>query len=193
MPNTTPPTSPRRSLYEQQLREAETAINNLLNAIQQGILTRSTKERFEELEARRDDLETKLACKKLAKPKVRAEFMTFWLHRFRKLDVRQKDRVRLCHTCFVVRTVAALSIRRISLCPSSLSKNACISGSRSRVRAASGERSSAGRKGLLVPALLHARRFPREICRLFLHPITASGKMQKQMVDVSEAVFITGS
>ena len=29
-------------LYEQQLRETETAINNLLNAIQQGILTRST-------------------------------------------------------------------------------------------------------------------------------------------------------
>ena len=32
-------------LYEQQLRETETAINNLLNAIQQGILTRSTKDR----------------------------------------------------------------------------------------------------------------------------------------------------
>ena len=30
-------------LYEQQLREADTAISNLLNAIQQGILTRSTK------------------------------------------------------------------------------------------------------------------------------------------------------
>ena len=38
-------------LYEQQLREAETAISNLLNAIQQGILTRSTKERLEELDA----------------------------------------------------------------------------------------------------------------------------------------------
>ena len=78
-------------LYEQQLRETETAINNLLNAIQQGILTRSTKERLEQLEARRDDLEAKLACEKLAKPKVSAEFMTSWLHRFRKLDVRQKE------------------------------------------------------------------------------------------------------
>ena len=27
---------------------------------------------------------------KLAKPKISAEFMTFWLYRFRKLDVRQK-------------------------------------------------------------------------------------------------------
>ena len=88
-------------LYEQQLREAETAINNLLNAIQQGILTRSTKERLEELEARRDDLETKLACEKLARPKVSAEFMTFWLHRFRKLDVRQKEHRKMLIDTFI--------------------------------------------------------------------------------------------
>ena len=73
-------------LYEQQLREADTAIQNLLNAIQQGILTKSTKSRLEELEATKEELETKIACEKLAKPKVSAEFMTFWLHRFRKLD-----------------------------------------------------------------------------------------------------------
>ena len=78
-------------LYEQQIREADTAISNLLNAIQQGILTRSTKARLEELENRRDELENRLACEKLAKPKVSAEFITFWLHRFRKLDVRQKS------------------------------------------------------------------------------------------------------
>ena len=78
-------------LYEQQLRETDTAIQNLLNAIQQGILTKSTKGRLEELEATKEELETKIACEKLAKPKVSAEFMTFWLHRFRKLDVRQKS------------------------------------------------------------------------------------------------------
>ncbi len=88
-------------LYEQQLRETETAINNLLNAIQQGILTRSTKERLEELETRRDDLETKLACEKLAKPKINAEFMTFWLHRFRKLDVRQKSHRKMLIDTFI--------------------------------------------------------------------------------------------
>ena len=43
-----------------------------------------------ELENRRDELGNRLACEKLAKPKVSAEFMTFWLHRFRKLDVRQQ-------------------------------------------------------------------------------------------------------
>ena len=88
-------------LYEQQLREADTAISNLLNAIQQGILTRSTKERLEELENRRDELEAKLACEKLAKPKVSAEFMTFWLHRFRKLDVRQKSHRKMLIDAFI--------------------------------------------------------------------------------------------
>lgn len=78
-------------LYEQQLRETGIAIQTLLNAIQQGILTKSTKNRLEELEAVKEKLETKIDCEKLAKPKISAEFMTFWLHRFRKLDVRQKS------------------------------------------------------------------------------------------------------
>ena len=88
-------------LYEQQLREADTAISNLLNAIQQGVLTRSTKERLEELENRRDELENRLACEKLAKPKVSAEFMTFWLHRFRKLDVRQQSHRKMLIDAFI--------------------------------------------------------------------------------------------
>ncbi len=88
-------------LYEQQLREADTAISNLLNAIQQGILTRSTKARLEELENRRDELENRLACEKLAKPKVSAEFMTFWLHRFRKLDVRQQSHRKMLIDTFI--------------------------------------------------------------------------------------------
>ena len=88
-------------LYEQQLRETDIAIQNLLNAIQQGILTKSTKGRLEELEAVKEDLETKIACEKLAKPKVSAEFMTFWLHRFRKLDVRQKAHRKILIDTFI--------------------------------------------------------------------------------------------
>lgn len=88
-------------LYEQQLRETDTAIQNLLNAIQQGILTKSTKGRLEELEATKEELETKIAREKLAKPKVSAEFMTFWLHRFRKLDVRQKSHRKMLIDTFI--------------------------------------------------------------------------------------------
>ncbi len=88
-------------LYEQQLRETDIAIQNLLNAIQQGILTKSTKGRLEELEAAKEELETRIACEKLAKPKVSAEFMTFWLHRFRKLDVRQKAHRKMLIDTFI--------------------------------------------------------------------------------------------
>ena len=66
-------------LYEQQLLEANTGIKNLLNAIQQGILTPSTKGRLEELEANKEDLEIKIANENLIRPKVSAEFVTFWL------------------------------------------------------------------------------------------------------------------
>ena len=38
---------------------------------------------------------------KLAKPKVSAEFMTFWLHRFRKLDVRQKSHRKMLIDTFI--------------------------------------------------------------------------------------------
>ena len=86
-------------LYEQQLKEAETGINNLLNAIQQGILTPSTKSRLEELEATKEDLEIRIANEKLAKPKLTAEFVTMWLKRLRNLDMTKKEhRQRLIDT-----------------------------------------------------------------------------------------------
>ena len=78
-------------LYEKQLRDAESGIQNMLNAIQAGILTSSTKERLEQLEETKCELEARIAEEKLAKPKVTEEFIRFWLLRFRKLDMRLKD------------------------------------------------------------------------------------------------------
>ena len=78
-------------LYEKQLRDAESGIQNMLNAIQAGILTSSTKERLEQLEETKRELEARIAEEKLAKPKVTEEFIRFWLLRFRKLDMSLKD------------------------------------------------------------------------------------------------------
>jgi len=78
-------------LYEKQLRDAEAGIQNMLNAIQAGILTSSTKERLEQLEETKRELEARIAEEKLAKPKVTEEFIRFWLLRFRKLDMSLKD------------------------------------------------------------------------------------------------------
>ena len=43
-------------IYEKQLKETEVGITNMLNAIQMGILTSSTKERLEALEEQRKEL-----------------------------------------------------------------------------------------------------------------------------------------
>ena len=63
----------------------------MLNAIQAGILTSSTKERLEQLEETKRELEARIAEEKLAKPKVTEEFIRFWLLRFRKLDMSLKN------------------------------------------------------------------------------------------------------
>ena len=63
----------------------------MLNAIQAGILTSSTKERLEQLEETKREFETRIAEEKLAKPKIKEEFIRFWLLRFRKLDMSLKD------------------------------------------------------------------------------------------------------
>ena len=78
-------------LYEKQLRDAESGIQNMLNAIQAGILTSSTKERLEQLEETKRELEARIAEEKLAKPKVTEELIRFWLLRFRKLDMSLKN------------------------------------------------------------------------------------------------------
>ena len=66
-------------IYEKQLKETETGITNMLNAIQMGILTSSTKERLEALEEQRKELQARIAEERLAKPKMKEEFIRFWL------------------------------------------------------------------------------------------------------------------
>ena len=88
-------------LYEKELKDTEAAIDNMLNAIQQGIFNKSTKARLDELEAAKDELENMIACEKLAKPKITEEQMMFWLHRFRKLDVSKKEHRQMLIDTFV--------------------------------------------------------------------------------------------
>ena len=75
-------------LYEQQLRDVERNIENLLDAIQQGIFTKSTKTRLEELEATKEDLEIRIANEKITKPKVTEDHLKSYFYRFRGMDMR---------------------------------------------------------------------------------------------------------
>ena len=57
-------------VLRRQLIETEKGIENLVNAIQQGILTASTKQRLEELEKQKEELSLSIARAELQKPKV---------------------------------------------------------------------------------------------------------------------------
>lgn len=86
-------------LYEQQLRDVERGIENVLNAIQQGILTKSTKARLEDLEEAKADLEIRIANEKLAKPKISEDQFLHFLHKFQILDIsKPAHRQRLIDT-----------------------------------------------------------------------------------------------
>lgn len=79
-----------------QLEETARGIENLLNAIQQGILTTSTKARLEQLEETKAQLEISIAQAELEKPLLTRQQILFWLHRFRGIDIsKQAERQRL--------------------------------------------------------------------------------------------------
>ena len=78
-------------LLEKQMREVENGIENMLNAIQAGVLTNSTKSRLEKLEAQQKELEVRIAEEKIARPRLSENQVRFWLTRFRKLDLNVKS------------------------------------------------------------------------------------------------------
>ena len=77
-------------LLEKQLREVNKKLDNLMKAIEDGLYTRTTKERLEALEIQKDELIAKIADEKLKKPSFNEDFIRFWLMKFRKFDISQK-------------------------------------------------------------------------------------------------------
>ena len=78
-------------LLKQQLAETEKGIENMLNAIQQGIITKGTKERLDKLEQTKSDLEVRLLEEQINRPLLTREQISFWLYRFRNTDVTKQD------------------------------------------------------------------------------------------------------
>ena len=65
-----------------QLAETESSIGNILKAIEQGIFTPSTKQRLDELEARKEEILANIQTAELQKPKLTREQMTAWFGPF---------------------------------------------------------------------------------------------------------------
>jgi len=59
----------------------------MLNAIQQGIITSSTKRRMDELEQRKEDIEISIAKEKIAKTPLTKEQIFFWISKFKDGDI----------------------------------------------------------------------------------------------------------
>ena len=67
----------------QQLTGCEKAIDNMLNAIQMGVLTASTKERLEKLEMQREELKLSILQAQMARPRYTKEQVVSWISRFK--------------------------------------------------------------------------------------------------------------
>ena len=88
-------------IYEKQLRETETAIDNIVNAIMGGIASKALQAKLAQLEAAKEEILIRIDEEKLEKPKISADFMTFWLHKFRKLDVTKEAHRQMLVDTFV--------------------------------------------------------------------------------------------
>ena len=78
-------------LLRKQLADTNRGIENMLNAIQQGILTSSTKERLEALEKLREELKVSILQAELGHLKYSREDIIEWISRFKYGDPDNKE------------------------------------------------------------------------------------------------------
>ena len=78
-------------ILQKQYAEIQKSIDNMLNAIQQGIFTPSTKERLETLEREKSDLSVQIMKEEMSRPNLTKEQILFWIYRFRKLNPKRLE------------------------------------------------------------------------------------------------------
>ena len=74
-----------------QLTGVETKLNNLVEAITQGIYSSATKKALDELEERKRNLEIELFEAQMRNPVLTKEQILFALHNFRKIDISTQE------------------------------------------------------------------------------------------------------
>lgn len=73
--------------YEASLKDCKKRISNILDMMEQGIVTSSTKDRLLELEQYEKDLTDNIEREKMKKPSLSKERIIFWLESFKNGDV----------------------------------------------------------------------------------------------------------
>lgn len=70
-----------------ELKDVEKKIGNIMNAIEMGIITSTTKDRLMELEVQKGDLEDQIAREEIKKPSLTKERIMYWLLSFKNGDI----------------------------------------------------------------------------------------------------------
>ena len=83
--------NPAIQLLKQRLSETENALNNLLRAIEEGIITPTTKQRMIELEQTRDEIKLKLIKEEMKKPTITKEGLVLWLRHIQSMSLETKE------------------------------------------------------------------------------------------------------
>ena len=73
------------------LKDTNKKIKNLMSAIEQGIITATTKERLEELEQERLNIEGQIAREEMKKPLLSKERIVYWLTSFKSGDINDVE------------------------------------------------------------------------------------------------------
>ena len=88
-------------VLNKQLAEVSKSLNNVMKAIEAGIITETTKQRLEELEAQRAEIENNIAVERIKSPVLSREQIEFFLAQFRKTDVNDEQARQRLIDCFV--------------------------------------------------------------------------------------------
>ena len=72
------------------LKEVNGYIDNLLNAIQQGLFNALAKKRLDELEESKQEIETAIYSEQLQKPEITKDHIVFFITKFRKMNLNDK-------------------------------------------------------------------------------------------------------
>ena len=88
-------------MLRKQYADIQRGTDNLLNAIQQGIITSSTKQRLEDLEKQKNDISVQIIKEEMSKPLLTKEQILFWFHRFRKYNTRRLNHKRRLIDSFI--------------------------------------------------------------------------------------------
>ncbi len=85
-------------LLQRELADVENSLANVMNAIEQGIITSTTKNRMKELEDLKTDIEVKIAREEIQAQVLTKEQATFWLQRMADFDLANHDNKQLHQT-----------------------------------------------------------------------------------------------